>query len=104
MTLIPVANRDSFASAAAGAIAQNVYLFAAGNGLSTVIRAWINREGDRGCARIEPRPSGAAVTNGRLSQELSWSVASAKLNAARGFTLCAPYPDSDQALRCSKIS
>jgi nitroreductase len=44
MTLIPVASRDSFASAAAGAIAQNVYLFAAGNGLSTVIRAWINRE------------------------------------------------------------
>ena len=26
------------------AIAQNVYLFAAGNGLSTVIRAWIDRE------------------------------------------------------------
>jgi len=44
MTLIPVASRDSFASAAAGAIAENVYLFAAGNGLSTVIRAWINRE------------------------------------------------------------
>ena len=44
MTLIPVASRDSFASAAVGAIAQNVYLFAAGNGLSTVIRAWINRE------------------------------------------------------------
>jgi len=44
MTLIPVASRDSFASAAAGAIAQNVYLFAAGNGLSSVIRAWINRE------------------------------------------------------------
>ena len=44
MTLIPVASRDSFASAAAGAIAQNVYLFAAGNGLSTVIRAWIDRE------------------------------------------------------------
>ena len=44
MTLIPVASRESFASAAAGAITQNVYLFAAGNGLSTVIRAWINRD------------------------------------------------------------
>ena len=44
MTLIPVASRESFASAAAGAIAQNVYLFAAGYGLSTVIRAWINRD------------------------------------------------------------
>ncbi len=44
MTLVPVSSRESFASAAAGAIARNVYLFAAGNGLSTVIRAWINRE------------------------------------------------------------
>jgi nitroreductase len=44
MTLIPVASRESFASAAAGAIAQNVYLFAASSGLATVIRAWIDRE------------------------------------------------------------
>ena len=44
MKLVPVASRESFASAAAGAIAQNVYLFAAGNGLSTVIRAWIDRD------------------------------------------------------------
>ena len=43
MGLVPVAQRESFASAAAGAIAQNVYLFAAGNGLATVIRAWIDR-------------------------------------------------------------
>jgi nitroreductase len=44
MKLVPVASRTSYASVAAGAIAQNVYLFAAGNGLSTVIRAWIDRE------------------------------------------------------------
>ena len=44
MRLVPVASRESFASAAAGAISQNVYLFAAGNGLSTVIRAWIDRD------------------------------------------------------------
>jgi nitroreductase len=44
MKLVPVSSRESFASAAAGAITQNVYLFAAGNGLSTVIRAWIDRE------------------------------------------------------------
>lgn len=44
MTLIPVASRESFASVAAGAITQNVYLFAASSGLATVIRAWINRE------------------------------------------------------------
>lgn len=44
MTLVPAGSRASFASAAAGAITQNVYLFAAGNGLSTVIRAWIDRD------------------------------------------------------------
>jgi SagB-type dehydrogenase family enzyme len=44
MTLVPAAQRESFASVAAGAISQNLYLFAAGNGLSTVIRAWIDRE------------------------------------------------------------
>ena len=32
------------AGIAAGAIAQNVYLFSAGNGLATVIRAWIDRD------------------------------------------------------------
>ena len=47
MKLVPVASRESFASAAAGAIAQNVYLFAAGNGLSAVIRAWIDRDAIR---------------------------------------------------------
>ena len=44
MKLVPVGLRESFAAAAAGAISQNVYLFAASNGLSTVIRAWIDRE------------------------------------------------------------
>jgi len=43
MRLVPVDQRESYASAAAGAIAQNVYLFAASNGLATVIRAWIDR-------------------------------------------------------------
>jgi SagB-type dehydrogenase family enzyme len=44
MRMIPVALRESYASASAGAIAQNVYLFAASSGLATVIRAWIDRE------------------------------------------------------------
>lgn len=44
LKLAPHGQRESFASAAAGAISQNVYLFAASNGLSTVIRAWIDRE------------------------------------------------------------
>jgi SagB-type dehydrogenase family enzyme len=43
MRLVPAGHRESFASVAAGAIAQNVYLYAAGNGLATVLRAWIDR-------------------------------------------------------------
>jgi nitroreductase len=43
LSMVPVAQREMYASAAAGAISQNVYLFAASNNLSTVIRAWIDR-------------------------------------------------------------
>jgi len=43
MGMVPVAQRESYASVAAGAIAQNVYLFSASSGLSSVIRAWIDR-------------------------------------------------------------
>ena len=43
MAMVPVAYRESYASAAAGGIAQNIYLFSASTGLSTVIRAWIDR-------------------------------------------------------------
>jgi nitroreductase len=43
MKMVPVGQRESYASVAAGAIAQNVYLFAASNRLATVIRAWIDR-------------------------------------------------------------
>ncbi|MFC5499406.1 SagB/ThcOx family dehydrogenase [Caenimonas terrae] len=44
LSAVPVAQRVAYAHVAAGAIAQNVYLFAAGNGLATVIRAWIDRD------------------------------------------------------------
>lgn len=44
MPMVPAAMRSSYASAAAGAIAQNVYLYAAAHGLATVIRAWIDRD------------------------------------------------------------
>jgi SagB-type dehydrogenase family enzyme len=44
MRLVPVDKRAAYAYTAAGAMAQNVYLFAAANGLATVIRAWIDRE------------------------------------------------------------
>lgn len=43
MRMVPAGKRESYASVAAGAIAQNVYLFAASSGLATVIRAWIDR-------------------------------------------------------------
>ncbi len=42
--MAPAAQRESYASVAAGAIAQNVYLFAASSGLATVLRAWIDRD------------------------------------------------------------
>jgi nitroreductase len=44
MRRVPVRQRTSYAAVAAGAIAQNVYLFSAGNGLATVLRAWIDRD------------------------------------------------------------
>lgn len=44
MPAVPVHLRESYASAAAGAIAQNVYLYCASAGLATVIRAWIDRD------------------------------------------------------------
>ena len=43
MHRVPIGQRESYAAVAAGAITQNVYLFAASNGLATVIRAWIDR-------------------------------------------------------------
>jgi nitroreductase len=44
LSAVPVAQRSAYAHVCAGAIAQNVYLFAAAHGLGTVIRAWIDRE------------------------------------------------------------
>lgn len=44
MMLVPTAQRESLAAASAGAIAQNVYLYAASAGLATVVRALIDRE------------------------------------------------------------
>jgi len=43
MKLVPAAQREGFAFASAGAMAQNVYLFCASEGLSTVMRAWFDR-------------------------------------------------------------
>lgn len=43
MKLIPAAQRESYASVAAGAMAQNVYLYCASANLATVVRAWFDR-------------------------------------------------------------
>ena len=43
MKLVPAGQREAYAYAAAGAMAQNVYLFCASAGLATVIRAWFDR-------------------------------------------------------------
>lgn len=44
MPMVPAGRRECYASVAAGAISQNVYLYAASTGLATVIRAWIDRD------------------------------------------------------------
>ncbi|MES2091102.1 MAG: SagB/ThcOx family dehydrogenase [Pseudomonadota bacterium] len=44
MGRVPVDKREAFACVAAGSITQNVYLFAASQGLATVIRAWIDHK------------------------------------------------------------
>ena len=44
MSLVPAAQREAYAFAAAGAMVQNVYLYCASEGLATVIRAWFDRD------------------------------------------------------------
>lgn len=43
MKTVPAAQRESYASVAAGAMAQNVYLYCASAGLAAVVRAWFDR-------------------------------------------------------------
>ena len=40
---MPTAQREAYAYAAAGAMAQNAYLYCASAGLATVVRAWFDR-------------------------------------------------------------
>ena len=44
MKPVPAAQRSPYAFATAGAMMQNVYLYCASTGLSTVIRAWFDRD------------------------------------------------------------
>ncbi|WP_059411605.1 SagB/ThcOx family dehydrogenase [Cupriavidus basilensis] len=43
MTGMPRQQQDVFSGVAAGAIAQNVYLYCASSGLATVVRGWLNQ-------------------------------------------------------------
>jgi hypothetical protein len=63
--------RRACSEVAAGAILQNVYLFAASAGLSTVIRAWIDRGGDWQRVRAPSRSARAAISNDRISKKLT---------------------------------
>ncbi len=54
MALMPADQRVFFASVSAGAIAQNVYLFCASIGLSTVIRAWLDRKAVAAALGLNP--------------------------------------------------
>ena len=43
MKMVPAGQREAYASVAAGAMAQNVYLFCTSHRLGTVVRAWFDR-------------------------------------------------------------
>ena len=44
MKIVPASQREAYAHATAGAMAQNVYLYCASEGLAAVIRAWFDRD------------------------------------------------------------
>jgi nitroreductase len=54
MGRVPASQRTLFAAVAAGAIAQNVYLYAAGAGLATVLRGWLDRESLANALGLQP--------------------------------------------------
>jgi SagB-type dehydrogenase family enzyme len=54
MTLVPANRREAFAFAAAGAMAQNVYLYCTSAGLATVIRAWFDAQALTRAMRLPP--------------------------------------------------
>jgi len=54
MKMVPASKRESYASVAAGAITQNVYLYCASAGLATVTRAWIDRGALSAAMGLEP--------------------------------------------------
>jgi nitroreductase len=53
MGLVPVAHRAAYAHATAGAMAQNVYLYCASEGLAAVLRAWFDRDALAGAMGLQ---------------------------------------------------
>jgi nitroreductase len=51
---IPLSRRELYAAASAGAIAENVYLYAASAGLITVVRGWFDRFALASALRLGP--------------------------------------------------
>lgn len=54
MKLVPVAQREAYAFATAGAMAQNVYLYCASEGSATVIGAWFDRDALACAMELQP--------------------------------------------------
>ncbi len=52
---VPVAEEGLYAAASAGAIAQNVYLFCAAEGLSTVVRGWFDHKAVESALKLGTR-------------------------------------------------
>ena len=54
MAMVPAGQRESYASVAAGAISQNVYLFCASEGLATVVRGMVDRAALAAALNLRP--------------------------------------------------
>jgi SagB-type dehydrogenase family enzyme len=51
---VPITEQEVYAAASAGAIAQNVYLFCAEQGLATVVRGWFDRKALAEALKLSP--------------------------------------------------
>lgn len=78
MGLVPAAQRERFAFAAAGAMAQNVYLYAASEGLAAVLRAWLDR------TALEAAMGLGADQQVLLAQTVGWPDETTKPDAPAG--------------------
>lgn len=87
MRLVPAAQREAYAHATDGAMAQNVYLYCASEGLATVIRAWVDRDALARCYGAAGRPSIAVVADGGCDQAGPGCVSPLLTESRRAFCL-----------------